>query len=177
MNGEQYYLAALDLTDRHGKRFRDMLGDDFGCGRAYRQYFVGEYRDIELMGWATFRHRMLGAGQDEWLSKIDQLDEEVMLGLLERRLLEALEGRATDNGGRIINKDALDGAVKALQGMVSRSKAISEQAEASKSGTAEVIVKFIGSAGDPITGYGLKKIDPIVDNEERTDNDRDMETR
>jgi hypothetical protein len=120
---------------------------------------------------------MLGAGQDEWLSKIDQLDEEVMLGLLERRLLEALEGRATDNGGRIINKDALDGAVKALQGMVSRSKAISEQAEASKSGTAEVIVKFIGSAGDPITGYGLKKIDPIVDNEERTDNDRDMETR
>ena len=177
MNGEQYYLAALDLTDRHGKRFRDMLGDDFGCGRAYRQYFVGEYRDIELMGWATFRHRMLGAGQDEWLSKIDQLDEEVMLGLLERRLLEALEGRATDNGGRIINKDALDGAVKALQGMVSRSKAISEQAEANKSGTAEVIVKFIGSAGDPITGYGLKKIDPIVDNEERTDNDRDMETR
>lgn len=152
MQGEQYYLAALDLTDRHGKRFRDMLGDDFGCGRAYRQYFTGDYRDIELMGWATFRHRMLGSGQDEWLAKIEQLDEEVMLGLLERRLLEALEGRTTDNGGRIINKDALDGAVKALQGMVSRSKAISEQAEANKSGTAEVIVKFIGSCNNPISG-------------------------
>jgi hypothetical protein len=85
-----------------------------------------------------------------------------MLGVLERRLLEALEGRTTDNGGRIINKDALDGAVKALQGMVSRSKAISEQAEANKSGSAEIVVKFIDSRNEPIEADDtLKKVEPL----------------
>lgn len=162
MDGRQYYLASLDLTDRHGKRFRDMLGDDFGCGRAYRQYFTGEYRDIELMGWATFRHKMLEAGQDDWLAKIERLDEEVMLGALERRLLEAMEGRTTDNGGRIINKDVLDGAVKALQGMVSRSKALSEQADANKNGASEIVIKFIDSRDEPIEAdVQLSKVDPL----------------
>lgn len=152
MEGEKIYRAAILLTDRHQRRFQDMLASDVLESEIERQYFTDDFDWMPLMGWQEFCSKMQESGQGEWLTKINRLDEDVMLGLLERRLLEAIEGRVTENGGRVINKDVLDGAVKALQGMVSRSKAISELTEQEKSGTAEVIVKFIGSCNNPISG-------------------------
>ena len=109
---------------------------------------------------------MQESGQGEWLTKINRLDEDVMLGLLERRLLEAIEGRVTENGGRVINKDVLDGAVKALQGMVSRSKAISELTEQAKSGSEEIVIRFIDSRGEPIEADALlPKAKTVADGE------------
>lgn len=155
MNGEKIYRAAILLTDRHQRRFQDMLASDLLESEIERQYFTDGFDWMPLMGWQEFCSKMQESGQGEWLSKINRLDEDVMLGLLERRLLEAIEGRVTENGGRVINKDVLDGAVKALQGMVSRSKAISELTEQAKSGSEEIVIRFIDSRGEPIEADAL----------------------
>lgn len=160
MDGKRYYEAAILLTDRHCKRFCDMLAEDFRQSEFERDYFTGEFRGLELMGWATFCERMANSGQGTWLEKIERLDEQVMMNLLEKRMMDAMEGRLSDSGNRVIDRDGLDAAVKALQGLVGRSKILSEQkAEEDKSGTIEI--RFIGSAGSP-TGE-LPKLDSEVE--------------
>ena len=122
MDGKAYFEAAIRLTDLHDKRFCDMMVDDFRTSIVERDYFVGEDGDLELMGWATFCKRMREAGQEEWLAKIEALDEEVLLRVISKKLIDAK------------NKEEADGALKALQGLLSRKKAKDDFVDAGTSG-------------------------------------------
>lgn len=155
MDWERYYKAAIKMTDLYGKRFCDMMASDFRASEAERDYFTGEFREIELFGWAEFGERITADHQEKWLKKIMALDEAVMMNLLESRLMEAMEGKLSDNNSRVIDKDALDATVKALQGLVGRAKILSEQTDTEEK-VPEVLVQFIGSAGDGVTDRGTK---------------------
>jgi len=143
-NGPDIYSAAITMTDRHDKRFADMLACDSKVGELERDYFVEEFGSLPVMGWQEFCRSMIDAGQTEWLDKIIKLDEEVLLTLMERRLLTSVEGGE-------IKKDLLDATVKALTGLVGRSKILSEQREVRNANT-EVKVEIIGRRGNPTTG-------------------------
>lgn len=136
MDGEAYYLAAVRLTDLHDKRFCDMMVDDFRNSQVERDYFVGEDRQLELMGWATFCKRMTEAGQQEWLAKIEALDEEVLLRVIGRKLINAR------------NKEEADSALKSLQGLLSRRKVKDETDTITQSGGGTTLNVFVtGSKG------------------------------
>ena len=138
MNGEAYFEAAIRLTDLHDKRFCDMMVDDFRTSIVERDYFVGEDGDLELMGWATFCKRMREAGQEEWLAKIEALDEEVLLRVISKKLIDAK------------NKEEADGALKALQGLLSRKKAKDDFVDAGTgggSGSTVLNVFVVGEKG------------------------------
>jgi hypothetical protein len=149
LNGESYYLAAIELCDLHpGKRFCDMLGEDAVVGGAMRQYFTGKFRDLELMGWNTFAERMVADGQKDWLGKIQALDDRVMITFLEKQILEG--------AGGVENRGVLEGAVKALQGLASAAKI---QAENDATTVAPPIeVRFIPSLNEPIEPEEWEKI-------------------
>lgn len=141
LNGESYYLAAIELCDLHpGKRFCDMLGEDAVVGGAMRQYFTGKFRDLDLMGWNTFAERMVADGQKDWLGKIQALDDRVMITFLEKQILEG--------AGGVENRGALEGAVKALQGLASAAK-IQAEADAASATVPRVEVVFIQSRDTP----------------------------
>ena len=149
MEGERYYLAAVSLTDKYpGTQFREMLGHDSTRGPIERQYFMDEWRDLELMGWNTFCLKMEKAGQGKWLAKIKALDGEVVLNHLEQQLMQA------SRDGKAPNRALLEATVKALQGVTALTKITSEAEMAGGSNTPRVEVVFIGEEGDPITGYG-----------------------
>lgn len=160
MTGKDYYDLALLLTDRHRKRFCDMMAEDFLASRAERKYFRGEWRGesllmLDLDGWATFTKKLLDAGEQDWLGKIESLDESIMLNVLEKRLLDALEGQLLEGGTeRRMDKDALDGAVKAIQGLVGRSKILGEQ-RASSAEQKPIEIRFSGVDINPITGQAI----------------------
>lgn len=160
MTGKDYYELALLLTDRHRKRFCDMMAEDFLRSRAEREYFRGDYCGcsllmLELDGWATFTKKLIDSGEQNWLSKIESLDESIMLNVLEKRLLDALSGQLRDGTDeRVIDKDALDGAVKAIQGLVGRSKILGEQ-RASSAEQKPIEIHFSGVDVNPITGKVL----------------------
>lgn len=147
MDGKKCFETAVAMTDKYCKRFCDMVAEDFQRGVVEREYFVDEWEDFELMGWASFCMAMNEAGQGEWLAKINALDEQVLMSQMERQLIAGI--------GQM-DKETLDGAVKAIQGLVGRSKVLSEQTTAEEK-VPEVIVKFIGAAGDPITGLAIKR--------------------
>lgn len=141
LNGESYYLAAIELCDLHpGKRFCDMLGEDAVVGGAMRQYFTGRFRDLDLMGWNTFAERMVADGQKDWLGKIQALDDRVMISFLEKQILEG--------AGGVENRGVLEGAVKALQGLASAAK-IQAEADAASATVPRVEVVFIQSRDTP----------------------------
>lgn len=141
LNGESYYLAAIELCDLHpGKRFCDMLGEDAVVGGAMRQYFTGKFRDLDLMGWNTFAERMVADGQKDWLGKIQALDDRVMITFLEKQILEG--------AGGVENRGVLEGAVKALQGLASAAK-IQAEADAASATVPRVEVVFIQSRDTP----------------------------
>jgi hypothetical protein len=141
LNGESYYLAAIELCDLHpGKRFCDMLGEDAVVGAAMRQYFTGKFRDLDLMGWNTFAERMVADGQKDWLGKIQALDDRVMITFLEKQILEG--------AGGVENRGVLEGAVKALQGLASAAK-IQAEADAASATVPRVEVVFIQSRDTP----------------------------
>ena len=138
MDGKSYYDAAVRLTDLHDKRFCDMMVEDFRGSKVERNYFMGDDRKLELMGWATFCRKMEEAGQGEWLAKIEALDEEVLLRVLSKKLIDAS------------NKEEADGALKALQGLLSRRK-MKTDTDATASGgqtTLNVYVTGIGGRGE-----------------------------
>lgn len=122
LDGQAYYESAIILTDMYDKRFVDMMTDDFRTSVVERDYFVDEFQDLELMGWATFCKRMREAGQEEWLAKIEALDEEVLLRVISKKLIDAK------------NKEEADGALKTLQGLLSRKKAKDDFADAGSAG-------------------------------------------
>lgn len=157
MDGKAYYNAAIYLTDRHHKRFADMLDDDSQVGDAARHYFIGDLRELDLYGWNQFCRLMTAGGQSKWLEEIQRLDEATMLNKLERQMFEALDER--DKAGR----DALDSATKAIQGLVGKSKFLNER-NGGLDSEFKLNVEFFGSAGDPITGLG-----PEVFTDESTD--------
>lgn len=143
MDGEQYFLAAVSLTDRHpGTQFREMLGHDALVGQLQRLYFQDEWRDLPLMGWNTFCLEMEKAGQKSWLAKIKELDSNVMLGHLESQLMQA------SRDGKAPNRALLEATVKALQGVSAVSKITTESG--GSNGAAVVEVKFIPSLEEPI---------------------------
>lgn len=143
LNGEQYYRAAIALTDAHpGKRFCDMLAEDSLCGPAFRKYFIEDFGKLELFGWNTFCEKMRDDGQKDWLAKINALDDGIMLSFLERQILTT-----AGSGGRE-ERAALEGAVKALQGLASAAK-IQAEAEASSASIPRVEVVFLPSRDKP----------------------------
>ena len=147
MDGSEIYKAAVVLTDRWGRRFRDMLSEDSRASVIERRYFTDGYDWVPVMGWNEFCEAMVASGQGEWLKRITRLDEKVLLGTMESRLLDALEGRLLDSGQRVIDKDGLDACVKAIQGLVGRSKIITEQYNTGASNN-EIRVRIIQSKGD-----------------------------
>ena len=147
MDGKAYYNAAIELCDKHHKRFADMLDDDSQVGDAVREYFVGEYRALDLYGWNQFCRLMTAGGQGKWLEEIQRLDEATMLNKLERQLFDALDRHDK------IGRDALDAATKAIQGLVGKSKFLNERNGATDS-EFKLQVDFFGAAGDPVTGLG-----------------------
>lgn len=150
MEGELYYKAAIELTDKHpGTQFREMLGHDYRVSQLERLYFTGEYRGIELMGWNRFCLEMEGSGQGVWLNKIKALDNEVVLNHLEEQLMRA----ARD--GKSPNRAVLEATVKALQGVSAVSKINTESSEGGIGG--EVEVRFIPSLAEPIEPERLEK--------------------
>lgn len=159
MEGERIYLAAIALTDRHRRRFCDMLADDVLVGEIERQYFIDEFSDILVMGWNEFCMRMQESGNAEWLNKIIKLDEEVLLSNMERQLLDAMGSG---------NKETMDSVAKAVQGLVGRSKILSEQRGAQIANN-EIILKVIWSKTDAETGGDCEKIAREGANGGRTD--------
>lgn len=138
MDGKAYYEAAVYLTDQYDKRFCDMMVDDFRASQVERNYFTGDFRKLELMGWATFCRRMEAAGQGDWLAKIEILDDEVLMRLIGRRLIDADD------------KDELNAAVKILQGLISQRK-IKTDADAGNTGgqtTLNVYVTGVKGRGE-----------------------------
>ena len=136
VSGKRYYDAAVMLTDEHDKRFCDMMIDDFRESPIERRYFVGEYRGLPLMGWAAFCRKMEEEGQGEWLGKIEALDEEVLLRVLGRKLIDAG------------SKEEADSALKGLQGMLNRRKVKDDSvAAAQASGGTTLNVYITGAAG------------------------------
>lgn len=160
ISGESYYRAAIKLTDLYGKRFCDMMARDFRESEVEREFFTGDFRGLELYGWAEFCELMMDSKQEKWLRKINALDESVMMNLLESRLMDAMEGKLTEKNGRVIDKDALDATVKALQGLVGRAKILNEQADPEEK-VPEVFVQFIGSAGNGVSAEGTKTGDAM----------------
>lgn len=149
LNGEAYYRAAIELCDLHpGKRFCDMLGEDAVVGGAMRQYFTGKFRELELMGWHTFAERMAAEGQKDWLGKIQALDDRVMIGFLEKQVLEG--------AGGVENRGVLEGAVKALQGLASAAKIQAENE--SNNAPVAIEVTFVPSLNKPIEPEQMEKI-------------------
>lgn len=149
MNGEQYYLAAIALTDAHpGTQFREMLSHDSLVSQIERLYFRDEWRSLALYGWNTFCLKMEEAGQGKWLAKIKALDSDVILGHLEQQLMSA------SRDGKSPNRNLLEATVKALQGMTALTKIVADAENAGGANIPKIEVKFIGEAGDPITGYG-----------------------
>ena len=138
MDGEAYFEAAIRLTDLHDKRFCDMMADDFRTSIVERDYFTGSDSGLELMGWATFCKRMREAGQEEWLAKIEALDEEVLLRVISKKLIDAK------------NKEEADGALKALQGLLSRRKAKDGFADAVNAGGSGTVLNVfvVGKEGN-----------------------------
>lgn len=152
MDGERYFRAAIELTDRHpGVQFREMLSHDNRVGQIERLYFVEQWRELPLMGWNTFCLQMEQAGQAKWLAKIKELDSEVMLGHLESQLLQA------SRDGKGTNRALLEATVKALQGLASATKIQSDAADSSGGGVS-IDVKFIPSLNTPIEAEEWEKI-------------------
>lgn len=152
MDGRAYYNAAISLTDKYHRRFADMLDDDFRRGEALREFFTGEFRELELYGWNQFCRLMTSGGQGKWLDEIQRLDEATMLNKLERQMFDAL-GK-NDRAGR----DSLDAATKAIQGLVGKSKFLNERNGGADS-EFKLSVEFFGSAGNPITGLADQPLD------------------
>lgn len=143
LDGERYYLAAIELTDRHpGVQFREMLTHDSRVGQIERLYFVEQWRELPLMGWNTFCLQMEQAGQAKWLAKIKELDSEVMLGHLESQLLQA------SRDGKGTNRALLEATVKALQGLASATK-IQSDSDTSSGSVPRVEVVFLPSRDTP----------------------------
>lgn len=148
MNGEQFYLAAIKLTDSHpGVQFREMLTHDSSVGGATRLYFLDELRDLPLMGWNQFCLEMENSGQKKWLAKIKELDGNIMLNHLEGQLMSA------SRDGKTPNRALLEATVKALQGVTALSKISSETG----SSASEITIRFIPSLEKPIEPEDLLK--------------------
>lgn len=154
IDGEALYGLAVQMTDAYGRRFQDMVVHDLGVSLAERKYFVDDFADVPLLGWNKLCLTLQEQGDGDWLNKILRLDEDVLLGQMERRLLDALEGRVTDTGLRIIDRDALDASAKAIQGLVGRSKILTEQRNAAVSNN-EIIIKIIESKHDSDVPGGI----------------------
>lgn len=143
MDGERYYLSAIELTDKHpGVTFKEMLSHDARVSQVERLYFTGEWRDLDLMGWNTFSMKMEQAEQKKWLAKIKELDGNVVLDHLESQLMQA------SRDGKAPNRALLEATVKALQGVVALNKVTSD---IEGGGVADGIeVKFIPSLDRPV---------------------------
>lgn len=149
MNGEQYYLAAIALTDLHpGTQFREMLTHDSSVGHAERRYFREEFRELPLFGWNSFCLEMEKTGNKKWLAKIKELDGNIMLNHLEGQLMSA------SRDGHTPNRALLEATVKALQGVTALSKISAETG----SGASEITVRFIPSLEKPIEPEDLLKM-------------------
>ena len=136
MDGKRYYEVAVALTDLYDRRFEDMMVDDFRSSLVEREYFVGEHGGLELMGWATFCRRMESEGQGEWLAKIEALDDEVLLRVLGRKLVDAE------------SKEEADSALKGLQGLLSRRKVKDDSVAAVQASSGTTLNVYItGAAG------------------------------
>lgn len=143
MNGEQYFKAAVALTDLYpGVQFRDMLNHDYRVSQLERAYFQDEWRELKLYGYNTFCLKMEEAGQKKWLAKIKELDGNVILDHLESQLMSA------SRDGQAPNRSLLEATVKALQGVTALTKI---SADAEMGGSADGIeVKFIPSLNRPV---------------------------
>lgn len=158
------------MTDTYGRRFQDMVSHDSACSIIEREFFVGEFANVPLMGWNKMCATLQEQGDGDWLNKITRLDEEVLLGIMERRLLEALEGKMTDTGSRVIDKDTLDACSKAIQGLVGRSKILTEQRNAVIANN-EIIVRIIESKHDDEVGGHCEQLAKEGSNGGRTGTD------
>ena len=143
MDGERYFLAAIELTDLNpGVQFKQMLAHDSLCSQVERMYFIGKWRDLPVYGYNTFCLKMEEAGQKKWLAKIKELDGNVVLDHLESQLMQA------SRDGKSPNRALLEATVKALQGVTALTK-IAGEAEMG-AGTDGIEIKFIPSLDRPV---------------------------
>lgn len=151
MDGERYYLSAIELTDKHpGVTFKEMLSHDARVSQVERLYFTGEWRDLDLMGWNTFSMKMEQAEQKKWLAKIKELDGNVVLDHLESQLMQA------SRDGKAPNRALLEATVKALQGVVALNKVTSDIESGGLIDGLEI--KFIPSLDRPVEAEEWERI-------------------
>ena len=151
INGERYYMAAIELTDKHpGVTFKEMLSHDARVSQVERLYFTGEWRDLDLMGWNTFCMKMEQAEQKKWLAKIKELDGNVVLDHLESQLMQA------SRDGKAPNRALLEATVKALQGVVALNKVTSDIESGGLIDGLEI--KFIPSLDRPVEAEEWERI-------------------
>lgn len=142
MDGERYFRCAVDLTDKHpGVQFAEMLSHDYLTSQLERLYFRGEWRDLPLYGYNTFCLKMEEENQSKWLAKIKELDSNVIVGYLERQLMQA------SRDGKSPNRALLESTVKALQGVSAVSKINTESGDGS--GSSVIEIRFIPSLDEP----------------------------
>ena len=151
LDGERYYLSAIELTDKHpGVTFKEMLSHDARVSQVERLYFTGEWRDLDLMGWNTFCMKMEQADQKKWLAKIKELDGNVVLDHLESQLMQA------SRDGKAPNRALLEATVKALQGVVALNKVTSDIESGGLIDGLEI--KFIPSLDRPVEAEEWERI-------------------
>lgn len=151
LDGERYYLSAIELTDKHpGVTFKEMLSHDARVSQVERLYFTGEWRDLPLCGWNQFCLRMEESGNKKWLAKIKELDGNVVLDYLEDQLMQA------SRDGKSPNRAMLEMTVKALQGVVALNKVTSDIESGGLIDGLEI--KFIPSLDRPIEAEEWERI-------------------
>lgn len=142
MTGSEIYEIAIDMVDEYNRRFCDMVDTDSRQKVLDRKYFAP---DIDwICGWARFRKNMIDAGDSEWLRRIENLDEQKMIEITERGLLDVL------SSGKEIDKAELDNYVKSIQAMANRSKIISDNKENTEGDLPLIKVEFMPMKSEPV---------------------------
>lgn len=142
MTGKEIYEIAIDMVDKHNLRFCDMVDTDSREKVLERTYFSAT--DDYICGWARFRKNMIDAGDGEWLRRIENLDEQKMIEITERGLLEVLTSK------KEIDRVQLDNYVKSIQAMANRSKIISDNKENTETDLPLIRIEFMPMKTEPV---------------------------
>lgn len=141
MTGKELYEIAIDMVDKYNRRFCDMVDTDSRVKVLERQYF--DPKDDYICGWARFRRNMIDNNDGEWLRRIESLDEQKMIEITERGLLDVL------TSGKDIDRVELDNYVKSIQAMANRSKIISENKDNTEADLPLIRIEFMPMKTEP----------------------------
>ena len=142
MKGEELYEIAIDLMDMHNMRFCDMMDEDSKVPILARKYFAPD--DEYVCGWGRFRKNMIDSGNSEWLRRIESLDEQKMIDIAGRGLLNVLTTKDS-----AIDRVELDNYVKAIQGLANRSKIVSDNKDNVEGDLPLIKIEFMPMRTEP----------------------------